>query len=810
MQRENTYTVEKILENLAKPLAVEGKTGYRDQSVIGGFAKYIQDWAGRGAETVEPPEKYQFEAIGALFSDYCNINVPERQARVQQAQQLIAELTNRISIEIEKPAQPEIKGHRPAATGRHSFALETPVQFLKGIGPRRAELLSKIGVETTYDLITHFPRRYDDRSEIGTIAELVTGERQSVFVTVIGQPHTEQRRRVKVTKVPVGDETGTAFLIYFNQPYMKNNFFPNMKIYVHGKVEEFRGQISFNAPDVESAASDETLQTGRIVPSYPLTEGLQQNFLRGLIHCILPPALSLIAESFPDDLMRLHSFMPLHQALQQIHFPDDLNKLGEATRRLIFEEFLLMQLALALRGRGFKDRNGIEFNISDHAMKKFVGNFPFKLTGSQTTALKEIHDDMAKATPMNRLLHGEVGSGKTVIGATAMYTAVLNDCQAAFMAPTEILAEQHYHVLKELFAPFDVNVALIIGGQAAREKKVAREKIADGTTEIAVGTHALIEAKTEFKNLGLIVVDEQHRFGVMQRKTLIGKARENATPDVLVMTATPIPRTLALTVYGDLDVSVLRELPPGRKPVDTKWLKENRKTNTYKFVREQLEAGMQAYVVCPLIEESDVLDDLNAVLKHAEWLKQEALADYRVGVLHGRLPSHEKDKVMTAFRRGEIHVLCTTTVIEVGVDVPNASIIVIEDAHRFGLAQLHQLRGRVGRSNHKSYCRLIGSASTEDGRQRLKVMEKTNDGFQIAEEDLNLRGPGEFYGTRQHGLPDLRIANILRDTNLLSEARKAAQVIVENDPKLSQPRHVPLRAKILQFFKGHIELLDVS
>lgn len=652
------------------------------------------------------------------------------------------------------------------------------------------------------DLLGHLPRRHEDRRYLKAIPLLRHGELETLRGTVTGILEIRPRPGLTVTKVAITDGRGLAYLVYFNQPYVKARFSPGQSIIVSGKVERRYREIQILNPDHEPAGDENPLHTGRLVPVYPLSGQLHQRWLRALVKTAVDRYAPLQPEYLPDELRERLGLVPAGQAWRDIHFPADEAALEEARRRLAFDELFTLQAGLGLARQGYRERQeGVKHRPDGPLMKQFLGGLPFSLTAAQERVLGEIRADMESARPMRRLIQGDVGSGKTVVAAAALVKAVESGYQGAFMAPTEILAEQHYLNLKRLLHVTGVEVGLLSGSMSRREREQVLSAVRSGGLQVLVGTHALIQEGVEFCRLSLAITDEQHRFGVRQRSRLQEKG---AAPDALVMTATPIPRTLTLTLYGDLDLSIIDQMPPGRQPVETRWLTGNRRGEAYRLVREEVAQGRQAYVVCSLIEESESLQ-VEAAVALAERLRRGGLRGLRVGLLHGKLGGEDKEKVMKAFREGSLDVLVSTSIVEVGVDVPNATVMVVEGADRFGLAQLHQLRGRVGRGSHRSWCLLVADPRTEEGRRRLEVLTATADGFAIAEADLELRGPGELLGTRQHGLPDFKVANPLRDHQLLELARAEAFALLEADPWLERPEHRPLREAVRRKFGGTLD-----
>ncbi len=686
----------------------------------------------------------------------------------------------------------EKSGHALLAQVREKFVppLDSSVQYAKGVGPQLAKKMHKMEIRTLEDLLFHFPRRYEDRSKLIPIAQLHDGSFETVSGVVVSKSEARPRRGLVISKVLIDDGTGVLTLLWFNQPFRSAHLLKGMKLYASGKVERSYREIQMNNPEYEVESDEDTLHTGRIVPIYPSAENLSQKVLRKIVRVNLEASLHLFEEALPEEIRSRHAFLDYRRALSTIHFPEDFKTLEEARRRLIYEELFFLELGLL---RFKKDRQVIEkehrYTVTRSLSSSFEQHLPFALTGAQKKVMDEITDDLFTTRPMCRLVQGDVGSGKTVVAAYAILAAVSSGFQGSVMAPTEILAEQHYKKFRELLAPLNIEVGLLIGSLSKKEKELQRSRIRSGEMQVVIGTHALIQEEVEFCNLGLVVVDEQHRFGVLQRAEL---QKKGTNPDMLVMTATPIPRTLALTLYGDLDISVIDELPPGRKPVISRWCRAHEAPRVYQFIKSEIAKGRQSYLVCPLIEESDKIV-AKAATREAEELAATHFSDVRVGLLHGRIKGAEKEEIMKKFRDASIDVLISTTVIEVGVDVPNASVMVIQNADRFGLSQLHQLRGRVGRGDYKSYCFLIADPKSDEGVARMTIMQRHHDGFLIAEKDLQIRGPGDFYGTRQHGLPELKISDLIRDHSVLEQARRDAEELVRSNPSVYEERLVKKR-----------------
>ena len=648
------------------------------------------------------------------------------------------------------------------------------------LGRQAAKKLAEIGIKTYRDLLHYLPRRYEDRRVLPGLSSLEDGTNATVVGQVVSRIGTRSRRGLHVFRASlVADDGGRITAVWFNQPWLEKQVFPGLRLIVTGKVKVKGRTLELAAAGHEVDDDTESLSFGRIVGVYPTTQGLSQAYLRRCQRRLLD-ALGAIPDHMQRSLVERYGLVSVDRAWRQAHFPDSEEDLQAAVRRLKFDDFLFFELAV-MRSRD-PLRLGRTFTVAADDVTEFMGRLPFTLTGAQQRALGEIFADMAAPRQMARLLQGDVGSGKTAVAAAAVYVAVRNGAQAALMAPTEILARQHLANLRPYLFELGVRAELLIGAMTAAERTAARSRLATGETDLVIGTQALIQEGVTFKDLGLAIVDEEHRFGVQQRRALL-----QGLPDVLVMSATPIPRSLALTVYGDLELTVIDELPPGRKPVKTRLVNVGKRLETYRFVAEQVAAGRQAYVVTPLIEESEALDEVLAATGLADDLAQIMPGSVRLGMLHGRMSTADKDEVMGSFRRNEIDVLVSTTVIEVGVDVPNATVMVIENAERFGLSQLHQLRGRVGRGGHESYCVLVAGDRSRKTQQRLDIMVKNSDGFAIAEFDLRLRGPGDLRGTRQSGLPELSIGDLVNDVDIIEEARALAKQMLTADPELAAP-----------------------
>ena len=680
--------------------------------------------------------------------------------------------------------------------------LTDDVKFVKGVGPNRVKLLNKLNIYNLEDLITYYPREYEDRSKPKKIADTENGEEcliEGIVTSHIKEIRTHRKNMI-IYKLIVRDDTDSCELVWYNQSYLKKMFRIGETYKFFGRINKRIGQTEMVSPVYDLEGNNKN--TGRIIPIYPLTYSLSQNTLRHIIEEGLKQAKDKIAETLPEYILEEYKLMKLKNAMQSIHFPKELKDFGEARNRLAFEELLTMQLLLLnLKNKYKNTEKGIKFD-SKVKMSDVINDLPFKLTKAQTRVLEEIDSDMESDKAMNRLLQGDVGSGKTIVSIIAAYKAVKSGYQMAMMAPTSILASQHLENFKNVLEKYDIRCELLLGNTTKKKKEDILSRLKDGEIDIIIGTHSLLEENVIFKNLGLVVTDEQHRFGVRQRSTIVSKGKN---PDVLVMTATPIPRTLALILYGDLDISIIDELPPNRKKIDTFAVRKSLEERVNNFVKKQIDEGRQAYIVCPLVEESEEIE-AKSVDELTEKYKNEVFKEYKVECLHGKMKPKEKEEIMQRFKEGKIDILISTTVIEVGVDVPNSNIMVIENAERFGLAQLHQLRGRVGRGEYQSYCILKYQGNSELIRKRMQVMQETNDGFIISEKDLELRGSGEFFGTKQHGIPEFKVANLFEDMKLLKLVQSAAIKILEEDPGLEEQKNIRLKNIIDKKLSTRIEI----
>lgn len=679
--------------------------------------------------------------------------------------------------------------------------LKKDIQFIKGVGPTRVKLLHKLNIYTLNDLITYFPREYEDRSLPIPIAETIHGEEALISGYPVGRINEVRiRKNLMISKLIVRDESGSIQLTWYNQPYLKNLFKPNVRYNFYGKISRTASKIEMQSPVYEPEGSNKN--TGKIIPIYPLTYSLSQNTIRKIIEEGLKEVDGKLEETLPDYILEKYKFYDYNTAIRQIHFPTEFKNFNDARKRLVFEELFSMQLALlSLKNKYEIKKPGIAFS-KDAKMSDVIDSLPFKLTKAQLRVLEEIDNNMESDKPMNRLLQGDVGSGKTVVALIAAYKAVKSGYQACIMAPTAILASQHLESFNEILSKTGIRCELLISGITKKKKEDILSRLEKGEIDILIGTHAVLEDNVVFNKLGLVVTDEQHRFGVRQRSAIVEKGNN---PDVLVMTATPIPRTLALILYGDLDISIIDELPPNRKKIETYAVTKQMEFRVNNFIEKNISEGRQCYVVCPLVEENEEIN-AKSVIEIYENYKNNIFPNRRVEYLHGKMKQKEKDSIMERFKNGDIDILVSTTVIEVGVNVPNSNIMIVENAERFGLAQLHQLRGRVGRGEHQSYCILKYQGNSQIIKERMKVISSTNDGFVISEKDLELRGSGEFFGTRQHGLPDFKIANLFEDIDMLKLAQGIAMKIIDGDPTLEKKENKPLRKLVDEKFKDRLEI----
>ena len=827
------------IETLQNILALEARRGYKNDAVLGGLPRAADAWESRARTEVRDEQALAMvHEIAGMLRDYPQLPPSARASTIRHLQSMLADLARHRSSQKPgrrtRPRTPsraatpsrgtssQSGGRVRSRTPRPRFTdppLAAPLTTLPGIGPKLAETMARLGLNQVGDLLWHLPSRYQDYSNLRTIRELRVGEEVTVRATVHSLVSRRTRTGKKLTTAKLVDATGTIQAIFWN-PYIRQYLHPERTYYFSGQIKSVGGQRVLEKPEFEPA-SDNPTHTARIVPIYPLTEGLSPRVLRKHIRQVVETWADRLPDPLPTDLRQRLDFPSIGEALRQIHFPENAGALQRARRRLAFEELLVIQLGVLGQHRAWQSKPAQPIPLTDEALAPFLDLLPFQLTAAQQRVLDEIRGDLARDFPMTRLLQGDVGSGKTVIAAAAMWAAVVNHAQAALMAPTEILAEQHARKLADLFGQmvnphtgWPVRVALLTGSVQGKKRAALLEALAVGEIDILIGTHALIQEGVRFRDLAVVVVDEQHRFGVAQRAALREKGAQfndptgpgaGKTPHTLVMSATPIPRTLALTIYGDMDVSVIDELPPGRQPIETYWVKPDKRPRIYQFIRKQVAEGRQAFIIYPLVEESDQLEDVGAAVAEHKRLQQKVFPDLRVGLIHGRMTGKEKDAVMRAFAAGEYDVLVSTAVVEVGIDVPNASVMVIENADRFGLSQLHQFRGRVGRGPYQSYCILIAEPKSAAGEERMRAMVRTQDGFELAEIDLRMRGPGEFFGARQSGLPDLQLAR-LSDTRLLALARQEAQAILETDPDLSRPEHRLLAQRAAAYFAQEMDL----
>lgn len=819
----------KAFTQLERVLRLEAQQGYKNQAVVGGIRQFATFWVGKAREeAVDETDRTLVEQIAESLQEYGRLHAHEARAgmvndlqqKLQRRKERVAHLPRRPRPSPEEKAEPKGEmvpetpstepvlpsvDQMPEQVEPDPQGLRQTTRTIHGVGSATGARLEKLGAETIWDLLYVFPRRYDDYSLLKPINRLQYGDQVTVIGTIWETRARRTRNNAVLVQSIISDGTGKIQATWFNQPWLKEQLEAGSQIVISGTVEQYLGRKVFNSPEWEPLSED-LLRTGRIVPVYPLTEGLGSNKMRQIMKEAVDTWAPRVPEPLPAEVRERQDLPNLPEALFQVHFPESREALHASRRRLAFDELFLLQLGMLGQRHDWQSEPAFPLHGGQEMLHSFVQALPFQLTEAQQRVVDELRADMAQNLPMNRLLQGDVGSGKTVIAAAAMTLAAANDTQAAMMAPTEILAEQHYQSLNKMLSGMDISLRLLTGSTPAAERETIYAGLESGDVDIVVGTHTLIQEKVTFDKLALAVIDEQHRFGVDQRGALREKGSYSGNgqgrqyhPHLLVMSATPIPRTLALSMYGDLDLSILDEMPPGRQEIVTRWIRPSERERAYAFVRGQVQKGRQAFIICPLVEESDKIEAKAAVEEH-ERLQEEVFPDLNLALLHGRMKGEEKEAVMREFYEGRTHILVTTSVIEVGVDVPNSTVMVVEGANRFGLAQLHQFRGRVGRGEHQSYCLLVSDAVNGDAEERLRALEQSNDGFMLAEKDLELRGPGEFFGRRQSGLPELRMASLL-DMQLLETAREEAQRLFAADPLLQEPEHSLLHQRVRQFWE---------
>ncbi|MBI4757665.1 MAG: ATP-dependent DNA helicase RecG [Chloroflexi bacterium] len=833
---------ESSTSKLEKFLSLERRQNFQDRAVMGGLEESLRRWAKEAGEESPADQQPIIEEIASFFVGYGRRDGAGRAQAVEAALSRLSGLKAMASsgqdsgllVEASQASQrqtqegPPTYRVRPAEDGRpivpprpRPVGLDSPVTVLSGVSGAYSGKLRRLGIEHIRDLLFLFPRRYNDYTRIKLVRDLRAGQVETVVGTIWEISKSQTKSGKLIVKAIVADESGTIEAVWWNQPYLLNTLTRGKQVVLSGKVDYFLGRLTFASPEWEFLETPELIHTARLAPVYPLTEDLGERWLRRLQSRTVARWAAELVDYLPDSVRARQDLLDLGTALCQIHFPDNWESLARARRRLAFDEFFLLQLGVLAKRRDWQEGQLVTpMKVDPEVVQGFVDSLPFALTKEQKRALGDILDDLARPVPMARLLQGEVGSGKTVVAILAMLVAVANGYQSAMMAPTEILAEQHYRTIQGVLQAIGSKVdqaaqaRLLTGSLAKAEKESLREDIGQGRVNIVIGTHALIQEGVDFQSLGLAVIDEQHRFGVMQRLRLASKG---GRPHLLVMTATPIPQTIALTIFGDLDISTIAELPPGRQRVKTYFLEPRQRERAYNFIRSQVEKGRQAFVICPLIEESET-QEARAAVQEFERLQREVFPDLRLGLLHGRMKSQEKDSVLQGFRQGLVDVLVSTPVVEVGIDVPNATVMLVEGAERFGLAQLHQFRGRVGRGTLESCCVLLSDSNEPEAMERLRIIEDTYDGFSLAEKDLELRGPGQFFdrsqvglngeegrlgefsGVRQSGRWELRAARV-SDVAILELARREAQAVFQQDPKLSLPEHRLLAQKVTDFWQ---------